>query len=105
MILPSARMMLASVLKSMVRYGRDQSPGKPGEKFTAAEFRAKCREYAAEQIDGQRKDFIRLGATFSSIGKPWQSQPGTYGESKPVSPLDLTIMSFRILLTADRRPA
>ncbi|RXY23929.1 isoleucine--tRNA ligase, partial [Klebsiella pneumoniae] len=34
---------------------------KPGEKFTAAEFRAKCREYAAEQIDGQRKDFIRRG--------------------------------------------
>ncbi len=23
--------------------------GKPGEKFTAAEFRAKCREYAVEQ--------------------------------------------------------
>ncbi|STW48867.1 isoleucyl-tRNA synthetase [Klebsiella pneumoniae] len=39
----------------------EQEYGKPGEKFTAAEFRAKCREYAAEQIDGQRKDFIRLG--------------------------------------------
>ncbi|MFE1282735.1 isoleucine--tRNA ligase [Klebsiella aerogenes] len=39
----------------------EQQYGKPGEKFTAAEFRAKCREYAAEQIDGQRKDFIRLG--------------------------------------------
>jgi isoleucyl-tRNA synthetase len=37
----------------------EQEYGKPGEKFTAAEFRAKCREYAAEQIDGQRKDFIR----------------------------------------------
>ncbi|MFP1496682.1 class I tRNA ligase family protein [Escherichia coli] len=31
------------------------------EKFTAAEFRAKCREYAATQVDGRRKDFIRLG--------------------------------------------
>ncbi|TCW46047.1 isoleucyl-tRNA synthetase [Phytobacter diazotrophicus] len=39
----------------------EQEFGKPGEKFTAAEFRAKCREYAATQIDGQRKDFIRLG--------------------------------------------
>ncbi|MBJ3813503.1 isoleucine--tRNA ligase [Shimwellia pseudoproteus] len=39
----------------------EQQYGKPGEKFTAAEFRAKCREYAAAQVDGQRQDFIRLG--------------------------------------------
>jgi isoleucyl-tRNA synthetase len=39
----------------------EQEFGKPGEKFTAAEFRAKCREYAATQVDGQRADFIRLG--------------------------------------------
>ncbi|HCS8341796.1 TPA: isoleucine--tRNA ligase [Escherichia coli] len=39
----------------------EQEYGKPGEKFTAAEFRAKCREYATTQVDGQRKDFIRLG--------------------------------------------
>lgn len=39
----------------------EQEYGKPGEKFTAAEFRAKCREYAATQVDGQRADFIRLG--------------------------------------------
>ncbi|MBS1205507.1 MAG: ileS [Proteobacteria bacterium] len=39
----------------------EQEFGKPGEKFTAAEFRAKCREYAATQVDGQRQDFIRLG--------------------------------------------
>ncbi len=35
--------------------------GKPGTKLTAAEFRQKCREYAATQIDAQRTDFIRLG--------------------------------------------
>ena len=35
--------------------------GKPNEKITAAEFRQKCREYAAEQVGGQKKDFIRLG--------------------------------------------
>ncbi|KGD70592.1 isoleucine--tRNA ligase [Tatumella morbirosei] len=39
----------------------EQMIGKPGEKVSAAEFRAACREYAAEQIEGQKKDFIRLG--------------------------------------------
>ncbi|PJG85352.1 isoleucine--tRNA ligase [Conservatibacter flavescens] len=35
--------------------------GKPNQKVTAAEFRAACRQYAAEQVEGQKKDFIRLG--------------------------------------------
>jgi isoleucyl-tRNA synthetase len=35
--------------------------GKVGDKLDAAAFRAKCREYAGEQIDGQRRDFKRLG--------------------------------------------
>lgn len=39
----------------------EQLIGKPGEKVTAAEFREACRKYAAEQVDGQREDFIRLG--------------------------------------------
>lgn len=39
----------------------EQLIGKPGEKVSAAEFRAACRKYAAEQVDGQRADFIRLG--------------------------------------------
>ncbi|HEJ9059845.1 TPA: isoleucine--tRNA ligase [Serratia fonticola] len=39
----------------------EQLYGKPGEKLTPAEFRQKCREYAAEQVEGQKKDFIRLG--------------------------------------------
>ena len=39
----------------------EQMIGKPGEKVTPAEFRAACRKYAAEQIEGQKKDFIRLG--------------------------------------------
>ncbi|WP_345830446.1 isoleucine--tRNA ligase [Erwinia sp. HDF1-3R] len=39
----------------------EQMIGKPGEKVTAAEFRAACRQYAAEQVEGQKKDFIRLG--------------------------------------------
>tara|TARA_R110000850_G_scaffold91742_4_gene194508 strand:- start:4718 stop:7531 length:2814 start_codon:yes stop_codon:yes gene_type:complete len=35
--------------------------GKVGQKLNAAEFRAKCREYAQQQIDRQRADFKRLG--------------------------------------------
>ncbi len=35
--------------------------GKVGSKLDAAQFRQKCREYAAEQIDLQRTDFKRLG--------------------------------------------
>ncbi|MGG2143655.1 isoleucine--tRNA ligase [Symbiopectobacterium sp. RP] len=39
----------------------EQLIGKPGEKVSAAEFRQACRKYAAEQVEGQKKDFIRLG--------------------------------------------
>ncbi|WP_174869444.1 isoleucine--tRNA ligase [Pectobacterium polaris] len=39
----------------------EQLIGKPGEKVSAAEFRAECRKYAAEQVAGQKADFIRLG--------------------------------------------
>ncbi len=35
--------------------------GKVGEKLDAAAFRAACRAYAAEQIELQKRDFIRLG--------------------------------------------
>jgi len=35
--------------------------GKVGDKLDAAQFRAKCREYADAQIDLQRVDFQRLG--------------------------------------------
>lgn len=39
----------------------EQMIGKPGEKVSAAEFRAACRNYAEQQVAGQKKDFIRLG--------------------------------------------
>ncbi|UDG79912.1 isoleucine--tRNA ligase [Candidatus Steffania adelgidicola] len=35
--------------------------GKSGEEVTASEFRAACRRYAIEQVEGQKKDLIRLG--------------------------------------------
>lgn len=39
----------------------EKKVGKPGQKVTAAEFRQKCREYAAAQVAGQKEDFKRLG--------------------------------------------
>ncbi|CUX96104.1 Isoleucine--tRNA ligase [Candidatus Gullanella endobia] len=39
----------------------EQLIGKPGEKVSAAEFRSVCRRFAAEQVEEQKKDFIRLG--------------------------------------------
>lgn len=45
----------------------EQKVGKPGDKISAAEFREACRRYAAEQIEDQKQDFIRLGV----IGE-WQ---------------------------------
>ncbi len=35
--------------------------GKPGDKIDPAVFREECRKYAKEQLEGQKKDFIRLG--------------------------------------------
>ncbi len=35
--------------------------GKPGDKIDEGGFRAKCREYAGEQIENQRTEFKRLG--------------------------------------------
>lgn len=39
----------------------EKKVGKPGHKVTPAEFRQKCREYAAGQVDAQRADFVRMG--------------------------------------------
>ena len=39
----------------------ERKHGKVGVNLDAAEFRAKCREYALAQIDVQRRDFKRLG--------------------------------------------
>ncbi len=39
----------------------EKKSGKVGDKLDAAAFRQKCREYAAEQIEGQSRDFQRLG--------------------------------------------
>jgi len=46
--------------------------GKVGDKLDAAAFRAKCREYATEQIAGQSRDFQRLGV-LGDWDKPYRT--------------------------------
>jgi isoleucyl-tRNA synthetase len=39
----------------------EKKVGKPGVKINAHEFRDRCRQYAAGQVDAQREDFVRMG--------------------------------------------
>lgn len=39
----------------------EKKVGKAGQKVSHADFRHKCRDYAEKQVDGQMKDFVRLG--------------------------------------------
>ena len=39
----------------------EKKVGKAGVKIEPSAFRNKCREYARKQVEGQKKDFIRLG--------------------------------------------
>ena len=39
----------------------EKKKGKAGQKISYAEFRKTCRDYAAGQVENQKKDFIRLG--------------------------------------------
>jgi isoleucyl-tRNA synthetase len=50
----------------------EKKVGKPGHKVSAAEFREKCRAYAQRQIEGQKKDFVRLGV-LSEWDKPYKT--------------------------------
>ncbi len=50
----------------------EKKHGKPGHKISPSEFRKKCRVYAQRQVDGQRKDFIRLGV-FGDWQNPYQT--------------------------------
>ena len=44
-----------------IEHAVEKKHGKVGQKLDAAQFRARCREYALEQVDLQRRDFKRLG--------------------------------------------
>ena len=50
----------------------EKKVGKVGRKVDARSFRQKCREYAIRQIDGQRKDFQRLGV-FGDWDHPYRT--------------------------------
>jgi isoleucyl-tRNA synthetase len=48
----------------------EKKVGKAGVKVDASVFRNKCREYAQKQVNGQKKDFIRLGV-FGDWDQPY----------------------------------
>lgn len=44
-----------------IEHNVEKKHGKAGVKLEVKAFREKCRAYAARQVEGQKKDFIRLG--------------------------------------------
>ncbi|MDO6580399.1 isoleucine--tRNA ligase [Photobacterium sp. 2_MG-2023] len=50
----------------------EKKVGKPGHKVSAAEFREKCRAYAAGQVEGQKESFVRLGV-LGEWDKPYRT--------------------------------
>jgi isoleucyl-tRNA synthetase len=55
----------------------EKEHGKVGHKIDARTFRQKCREYAAKQIDSQRRDFRRLGV-LGSWDDPYRTMDFRY---------------------------
>ncbi|GAA0197616.1 isoleucine--tRNA ligase [Kangiella japonica] len=50
----------------------EKKVGKAGQKISHAEFRQKCRDYAEKQVQGQMKDFVRLGV-LGEWGNPYKT--------------------------------
>lgn len=44
-----------------IEHNVEKKKGKAGQKISYADFRKACRDYAAGQVENQKKDFIRLG--------------------------------------------
>ncbi len=44
-----------------IEHNVEKKVGKAGVKVDVKSFRQKCRDYAARQVEGQKRDFIRLG--------------------------------------------
>lgn len=44
-----------------IEHNVEKKAGKAGVKVPFPAFRQKCRDYAAKQVEGQKKDFVRLG--------------------------------------------
>ncbi len=51
-----------------IEHNVEKKIGKAGSKVDPAVFREKCREYANKQVEGQRRDFVRIG-----IFADWQN--------------------------------
>ena len=101
-ILPSALTVSASNDLSKDRYGFCQSPNTP-KRWKSFFCFSTCSKAYERHNDLNLVGSIFLPCFFSttnSIGNPWQSHPGIYGASYPERILDLTIKSFKILLTA-----
>ncbi|MDZ4347925.1 MAG: isoleucine--tRNA ligase [Xanthomonadaceae bacterium] len=55
-----------------IEHAVEKKFGKVGATLDRTAFRAKCREYAAEQIEGQSRDFQRLGV-LGDWGRPYRT--------------------------------
>ncbi len=55
----------------------EKKVGKPGVKVDVETFRKKCREYAQRQVEGQKKDFKRLGV-LGEWDNPYQTMHFEY---------------------------
>jgi len=44
-----------------IEHNVEKKKGKAGQKISYAEFRQACRDYATQQVENQKQDFIRLG--------------------------------------------
>jgi len=89
----------------MVVYGSSQRPNTPSRlnevRWRSIHFWA----YARQASITAGRSMVRFLdpsslSTLSSIGRPWQSQPGTKSAVSPFWLRYLTTMSFRILLSA-----
>ena len=53
-----------------IEHNVEKKIGKAGSKVDFKTFRQKCRDYAGRQVEGQKKDFIRLGV-FGDWDQPY----------------------------------
>src|SRR4051812_20564346 len=89
----------------IVEYGSSQRP-KMARRLNC--LRCMSRYFSAYLRQALRTDMAgmssflrpRASSTLISMGRPWQSHPGTYGESNPAMVFDFTTKSFKHLLSA-----
>src|SRR5579884_2320847 len=71
------------------------------EVFWASTNRAANSRHRRRKLTASTRSFAPSSfSTWTSMGKPWQSQPGMNGARKPAMVFDLTTMSLRILFRA-----